>query len=114
MLTELSSWAPAGPVDGLELLSSPLATANDNVKAYALKCLASAHPDQVVFFLPQLVQSLRNDKGGAIQATLLTLAGESDLFAHQLMWALQTEMKPPEEAFNPEGKSTANVVSQMM
>jgi hypothetical protein len=32
------------------------------------------------------------------------MAGRSNLFAHQLMWALQTEEKPPEEAFNPEIK----------
>jgi len=60
---------------------------------------------QVVFFLPQLVQILRNDPpGGPIQATLLGMAGRSSLFAHQLIWALKTEEKPPEEAFNPEVK----------
>ena len=110
-------------MEGLELLSSPSTAKNESVKAYALKCLASARPEQaspspplpllhtfshfcfqVVFFLPQLVQSLRSDPGGAIQSTLLSLAAKSDLFAHQLMWALQTEMQPPEEAFNPEVK----------
>lgn len=55
-------------------------------------------------FLPQLVQTLRHDSGGNIQRTLLALASRSDLFAHQLIWALQTEEKPPEEAFNPEVK----------
>ena len=28
----------------------------------------------------------------------------SDLFAHQLIWALKTEEQPPQEAFNPEVK----------
>lgn len=31
----------------------------------------------------------------------LTAAAGSDLFAHQLIWALNSEAKPPEEAFNP-------------
>lgn len=53
-LSELSSWAPAGPVEGLELLSSPISSSNDNVKAYALKCLASARPDQVTILPPFL------------------------------------------------------------
>jgi phosphatidylinositol 4-kinase len=59
---------------------------------------------QLVFFLPQLVQLLRGDHDGAIQSFFLTAAAHSDLFAHQLIWALNSEAKPPEEAFNPEVK----------
>jgi hypothetical protein len=57
----------------------------------------------VVFFLPQLVQLLRGDDG-AIGSFFLTSARHSDLFAHNLMWALASESRPPEEAFNPEVK----------
>jgi hypothetical protein len=56
-----------------------------------------------VFFLPQLVQLLRGDDG-AISSFFLTTARHSDLFAHNLMWALASESRPPEEAFNPEVK----------
>lgn len=59
---------------------------------------------QLVFFLPQLVQLLRGDTDGAIRRFFLTAASHSDLFAHQLIWALNSEAKPPEEAFNPEVK----------
>ena len=38
------------------------------------------------------------------QSALLDMAKHSDLFAHQLIWALQTEEQPPQEAFNPEVK----------
>lgn len=31
-------------------------------------------------------------------------AADSDLFLHQLLWALATEQRPPDEAFNPEVK----------
>jgi hypothetical protein len=58
---------------------------------------------QVVFFLPQLVQLLRGDDG-AIRQFFLTSGAHSDVFAHQLMWALASEARPPEEAFNPEVK----------
>lgn len=59
---------------------------------------------QVAFFLPQLVQLLRGDDDGAISGFFLTAAAGSDLFGHKLIWALSSEERPPEEAFNPEVK----------
>lgn len=59
---------------------------------------------QLVFFLPQLVQLLRADTDGTITNFFLTAASHSDLFCHQLIWALNSEAKPPEEALNPEVK----------
>lgn len=56
-----------------------------------------------MFFLPQLVQLLRGDDG-AVAGFFAASAAHSDLFAHQLIWALSSEMRPPEEAFNPEVK----------
>jgi hypothetical protein len=41
---------------------------------------------------------------GAIVTFFKTAAAGSDLFAHQLIWALNSEARPPEEAFNPEVK----------
>jgi hypothetical protein len=42
--------------------------------------------------------------GGAITNFFLTAAADSDLFGHQLIWALNSEARPPEEALNPEVK----------
>ena len=39
---------------------------------------------QVAFYLPQLVQSLRNDSDGTMAAALLHKAQASDMFAHQV------------------------------
>lgn len=58
-------------------------------------------PWQVAFFLPQLVQLLRSDKTGQIEAFLLAAAARSRLFAHHLVCFLRSEATPPEEAFNP-------------
>jgi hypothetical protein len=44
---------------------------------------------------------------GAITNFFMTAAADSDLFAHQLIWALNSEARPPEEAFNPEVKRYA-------
>lgn len=57
----------------------------------------------MVFYLPQLVQLLRGDDG-AVAEFFLASAAHSDLFAHRLIWALRSEERPPEEAFNPEVK----------
>jgi hypothetical protein len=59
---------------------------------------------QVVFYLPQLVQLLRGDDDGAVSGFFTAAAAHSDLFAHRLIWALCSEGRPPEEAFNPEVK----------
>ncbi len=39
-----------------------------------------------------------------VRGFFLASAARSDLFAHQLIWALESEERPPEEAFNPEVK----------
>jgi hypothetical protein len=56
---------------------------------------------QVAFFLPQLVQLLRGDEGGAVEAFLREEAARARLFAHLLLCALRTEGTPPAEAFAP-------------
>ena len=55
----------------------------------------------MAFFLPQLVQMLRSDDGGAVEAFLREEARRSRLFAHLLLCALRTEGTPPPEAFAP-------------
>ncbi|GLI63286.1 hypothetical protein VaNZ11_006192 [Volvox africanus] len=125
-LAALATWAPASAVQGLQLMCGP-AQHHKGIKAYALRCLRAASPAKVVFFLPQLVQALRSDgdvdnarswgggghkgKGadedtqdGATGQYLLATAARDDKFAHQLMWALATEEKPPPEEFTPEIK----------
>jgi hypothetical protein len=44
---------------------------------------------------------------GSVVNFFLTAAAGSDLFAHQLIWALNSEARPPEDAFNPEVKRCA-------
>ncbi|GIL57911.1 hypothetical protein Vafri_13118 [Volvox africanus] len=125
-LAALVTWAPASAVQGLQLMCGP-AQHHKGIKAYALRCLHAASPAKVVFFLPQLVQALRSDgdvgnarsagggghkgkggdedtRDGATGQYLLATAARDDKFAHQLMWALATEEKPPPEEFNPEVK----------
>jgi len=43
----------------------------------------------VAFYLPQLVQQLRADPGGLVEAFLLDGAAKSQLFAHHLICTLR-------------------------
>lgn len=65
-LGALATWAPAGAVEGLQLMAGA-AQLHAGVKAYAIRCLHATPPAKVAFFLPQLVQvRLRCDgRGGA-------------------------------------------------
>uniref|UniRef100_A0A383V936 1-phosphatidylinositol 4-kinase n=1 Tax=Tetradesmus obliquus TaxID=3088 RepID=A0A383V936_TETOB len=103
LLRYLAIWAPGNAAQGLQLLCGPAAE-DPAVRSYAIKCLFNERPEKLVFFLPQLVQLLRGDHDGAIESFFLTAAAHSDLFSHQLIWALNSEAEPPEEAFNPEVK----------
>jgi hypothetical protein len=54
---------------------------------------------QVAFFLPQLVQQLREDRGGLVERFLLHAASRSVLFAHLLLCALK--VRPEAQTLNP-------------
>jgi phosphatidylinositol 4-kinase len=60
----------------------------------ALRCFSA---ETLTFFLPQLVQSLRDDHFGYLATSLVSSARRSNLFAHQLMWVLSTESEKPED-----------------
>ncbi|KAF5834125.1 kinase-like domain-containing protein [Dunaliella salina] len=101
-LQHLAAWAPGKIVEGLQLISSP-AGRNPLVKAYAARCLDNTPPAEVAFYLPQLVQSLRNDSDGTIGSALLHKAQASDMFAHQIpiLIAFQLEQLPHLVTPNP-------------
>ena len=56
--------------------------------------------DQLIFYLPQLLQCLAWEKSGGVRSFLLRMSKNSVQFAHQLLWSLQTE-----------GEATANGAS---
>lgn len=77
-------------VQSLRLLH-PRYAAYKNVTGYAIRSLLSQQSEQLIFYLPQLLQLLATDRSGSIQAFLLRMAVKSTMFAHQLLWSLQTE-----------------------
>lgn len=62
LLQQLPHWAACSITQALEFLT-PVYKGHPRVMAYVLRVLESYPPERVTFFMPQLVQALRYDKG---------------------------------------------------
>lgn len=87
-LHHLLYWAGTDPLTAMSLLrkeynSHPLVT------QYALRVMREFSAETVIFYIPQLVQSLRYDKSGLVEEYLVEAAGRSELLAHQLIWNMR-------------------------
>jgi len=60
------------------------------VVQYATKVLLNFNPDTIIYYIPQLVQTLRYDNTGLIFQYLVDVSKQSELLAHQLIWNIQT------------------------
>jgi len=101
-------WGPCSLPSAVGLLSrvtEPVASLGCSYAVqYAMRTMECFSAERLVFFLPQLVQSLRGDgqAGGPVRAMLcdflLKTSQLSMLIAHQLIWLLCTESRtePPE------------------
>ncbi|KAF3781426.1 Phosphatidylinositol 4-kinase alpha 1 [Nymphaea thermarum] len=89
LLQQLPHWAPCSITQALEFLTPPF-KGHPRVMAYVLRVLESYPPERVTFFMPQLVQALRYDEGKLVEGYLVGAARRSDIFAHILIWHLQS------------------------
>ncbi|CAM6044662.1 unnamed protein product [Sphagnum compactum] len=101
-LNWLPHWAPCSITQALEFLTPPY-KGHKRVMAYVLRVMEMYPPQEVTFFVPQLVQSLRYDHGGLVESYLMVAAQQSNLFAHILIWQLQGEEPPSSEDVGKEG-----------
>lgn len=99
----LSSWTPMGLEQSMSLMSKPISRER-TVFDYIIRCLKLCDPNDVSFFLPQLVQLLRHDPDKGVETFLLDAASRSPYFAFLLKCQLLSEGTPPAEAFAPEVK----------
>ena len=54
--------------------------------------LLTADLEQLLFYIPQIVQSLRSDELGFVWHSIIGAAKKSQLFTHQIVWNMRTNM----------------------
>ena len=64
------------------------------------KIMKRLHPEQLLFYLPQVFQSLNTKAAYLISRFLLSYAKKSYLFSHQLIWKAKVESKVEKESVN--------------
>eukprot|EP00736_Rhodelphis_marinus_P008656 Rmarinus@m.12732 len=64
------------------------------VSRYTIRSLQSKKDEDLIFYLPQLVQALRFDSTGEVESYLVSAALGSEILAHQMIWCLRTEEEP--------------------
>ena len=75
----------------------------------------NCHPvDQVVFYLEQIIQSLRNDSFGLLYDFLLKSSHFSILLSHQLIWLCQAELGEVKDTGKPLEMTPFRVLCQSL
>lgn len=90
-LVHMLTWSRISPIQALAYFSRQFPSHPISAQ-YAVKVLSSYQPDAVLFYIPQLVQSLRHDKMGYVTEFIKYIAKKSQIVAHQLIWNMKTNL----------------------
>ena len=117
-LEDLFELLPPGNLsDAMQMLA--VGGAKLYVREYAVRCLKAQKPENILFYVSQMVQTLRFETGNSsdsgadaargrsarpVTDFLLESSRASAVFAHRIFWLLRSEGRPPAEAMNPEIK----------
>ncbi|KAJ1309818.1 hypothetical protein OPQ81_006583 [Rhizoctonia solani] len=84
----LLTWDPVPPVVAIKLFEPRFD--NDPITLqYAHRVLAQHPVDVTFFYVPQIVQALRNDEFGYVERFIFETAKVSQHFCHQIIWNMQ-------------------------
>ena len=90
-------WAPVNPITAVTFFL-PAYGNNPCIVQYAVRALESHSVDVTFFYVPQIVQSLRYDSLGYVQAYIIETAKFSQLFAHQIIWNMKANAFKDEDS----------------
>ena len=90
-LKYLPLWAPVPPIVAISFFLGEYKS-NAALIQYGLRSLEQHSVDTVFFFVPQIVQSLRDDQLGYAEQFVVKTAKSAQLFAHQIIWNMNSNM----------------------
>merc|ERR1712137_931231 len=106
-------WATSNPPSALALLSKQFES-HPCVTQYAIRVLRSFPPDTIVFYLPQLVQTLRYDQLQLVEKYILGASQHSQVLAHQLIWNLGTFTEDQDKSSHPLGVKASAIRQEII
>jgi len=115
----LHLWAPEPPVIAIERLTPAGGGRDPLVLQYAMRALEAYPVELVFFYVPQLVQALRDDTLGYVADFVRKTSRISQLFCHQILWNMQAnthkdDLGEVEDALKPTlERLSGEIVSQL-
>lgn len=94
-------WSAVPPITSTSYLASSYAR-NPLTLQYAMRSLECFPVDVTFFYIPQLVQALREDTSGYVERAIISSAQISQHFAHQIIWNMKANMYKDEDSRVPD------------
>ncbi|RWS26434.1 phosphatidylinositol 4 kinase-like protein, partial [Leptotrombidium deliense] len=96
-ITHMLTWAKVVPIQALSFFSRQFPP-HPITAQYSVRMLSYYPPEVILFYIPQLVQSVRYDSMGYITEFIKEASSRSQLLAHQLIWNMKTNMYRDEDS----------------
>lgn len=101
-LRYLLYWAPVPTISAISILGLQQSNMQPWILQYSIYSLEFFPVEQAFFYIPQMVQALRQDKLSYIKQFIIDAAKTSQRFAHQIIWNMNANMYKDEAGLEPD------------